>query len=126
MNKLTNEEQNKELLKLVKEYPTLPVVFFCSSEDVCDDYSYTFMKFRRVEKGVIYESDINDIIYTSEDDYVEDLCDYFADDVRFNSILLILGYIIFPIRINLFIVIKNYKKEKRLNNANITNKKEMV
>ena len=28
MNKLTNEEQNKELLKLVKEYPTLPLVFF--------------------------------------------------------------------------------------------------
>lgn len=85
MNKLTNEEQNKELLKLVKEYPTLPVVFFCSSEDVCDDYGYTFMKFRRVEKGVIYESDINDTIYASEDDCVEDLCDYFADDVRYSN-----------------------------------------
>ena len=34
MSKLTNEEQNKELLKLVKEYPTLPLVFFCSSEDI--------------------------------------------------------------------------------------------
>lgn len=86
MNKLTNEEQNKELLKLIKEYPTLPVVFFCSSEDICDDYSYTFMKFRRVEKGVIYESDINDIIYTSEDDYIEDLCIYFADDVRYANL----------------------------------------
>ena len=86
MNKLTNEEQNKELLKLVKEYPTLPVVFFCDSEDVCDDYGYTFMKFRRVEKGVIYESDINDTIYTSEDDYVEDLCDYFADDIRYANL----------------------------------------
>lgn len=85
MNKLTNEKQNKELLKLVKEYSTLPLVFFCSSEDICDDYSYTFMKFRRVEKGVIYESDINDTIYTSEDDYVEDLCDYFADDVRYSN-----------------------------------------
>ena len=84
MNKLTNE-QNKELLKLVKEYPTLPLVFFCSSEDICDDYSYTLMKFRRVEKGVIYESDINNIIYTSKDNCIEDLCDYFADDVRYSN-----------------------------------------
>lgn len=83
MNKLINEEKNKELLKLVQEYPDLPVVFFCGSEDVCDEYSYTFMKFKGVEKGIIYESDINDIIYTSKDDYVEDLCDYFEDDDRY-------------------------------------------
>ena len=63
--------------------PILPLEFFCSSEDICDDYNYTFMKFRIVEKGVIYESDINDTIYTSKDDYVEDLCDYFANDVRY-------------------------------------------
>nr|DAK84707.1 MAG TPA: hypothetical protein [Caudoviricetes sp.] len=85
MNKLTNEEQNKELLRLVKEYPTLPVVFFCDSDDLCDGYNYTFMKFRRVEKGIIYESDINDVIYIDEDDYVEELCDYFADDVRYSN-----------------------------------------
>jgi hypothetical protein len=83
MNKLINEEKSKELLKLVQEYPDLPIVFFCSSEDICDDYSYIFMKFRSVKKGVIYESDINDIIYTSKDDYVEDLCDYFEDDDRY-------------------------------------------
>lgn len=86
MNKLINEEKNKELLKLVQEYPDLPVVFFCDSEDVCDDYFYTFMKFKRVEKGIIYESDINDTIYTSKDDYVEDLCDYFAADVRYANL----------------------------------------
>ena len=86
MNKLTNEEQNKELLKLVEENPTLPLVFFADSEDVCSDYSYTFMKSRRIAKGVIYESDINDIIYTSKDDYVEELCDYFADDVRYSNL----------------------------------------
>ena len=84
-NKLTNEEKNIELLKLVEQNPTLPLVFFAASEDICDDYSYTFMKFRRVEKGVIYESDINDTIYASEDDYIEDLCDYFADDVRYSN-----------------------------------------
>ena len=86
MNKLTNEEQNKELLKLVEENPTLPLVFFSFCEDVCSDYSYTFMKSRRIAKGVIYESDINDIIYTSKDDYVEELCDYFADDVRYSNL----------------------------------------
>lgn len=86
MNKLTNEEQNKELLKLVKENSNLPIVFFADSEDVCADYSYTFMKSRRVEKGIIYESDINDIIYTSKDDYVEELCDYFDDDVRYSNL----------------------------------------
>lgn len=84
--KLINEEQNKELLKLVEENPTLPLVFFADSEDVCSDYIYTFMKSRRVEKGVIYESDINDIIYTSKDDYVEELSDYYADDVRYSNL----------------------------------------
>lgn len=86
MNKLTKEEQNKELLKLIKGNPTLPIVFFADSEDVCADYSYTFMKSIKVEKGVIYESDINDIIYTSKDDYVEELCDYFSDDVRYSNL----------------------------------------
>lgn len=85
-NKLINEEKNKELLKLIEQNPTLPVVFFADSEDICDDYSYTFMKSRRVEKGTIYESDINDRIYTSKDDYVDDLCDYFSDDVRYSSL----------------------------------------
>lgn len=84
--KFTNEEQNKKLLKLVEENPTLPIVFFADSEDVSDEYGYTFMKFRIVEKGTIYESDINDIIYTSKDDYVEELCDYFADDVRYSNL----------------------------------------
>ena len=86
MNKLTKEEQNKELLKLIKGNSTLPIVFFSDSEDVCADYSYTFMKSIKVEKGVIYESDINDIIYTSKDDYVEELCDYFSDDVRYSNL----------------------------------------
>ncbi len=86
MNKLTNEEKNKELLKLVEEYPTLPVVFFCDSEDVCDEYGYTFMKFRRVEKGIIYESEINDCIYTCKDDYVEELCDYYSDDIEYATL----------------------------------------
>lgn len=85
-NKLTNEEQNKELLKLVEQNPTLPLVFFAASEDICDDYSYTFMKSRNVEKGTIYESDINDCIYTSKDEYVEELCDYFVDDVRYSNL----------------------------------------
>lgn len=86
MQKLTNEEENKELLKLIEENPTLRLVFFADSDDVCSDYSYTFMKSRRVEKGVIYESEINDIIYTSKDDYVEELCDYYADDVRYSNL----------------------------------------
>lgn len=86
MNKLTNEEQNNELLKLVAENPTLPLVFFADSEDVCDDYSYTFMKSRKVEKGIIYESTINDIVYTSKDDYEEALCDYYSDDVRYSNL----------------------------------------
>lgn len=86
VNRLTNKEQNEELLKLVKENPNLPLVFFADSDDVCSDYSYTFMKSRRVEKGVIYESEINDIIYTSKDDYVEELCDYYADDVRYSNL----------------------------------------
>lgn len=86
MNKLTNEEQNKELLKLIKENPSLPIVFFADSDDVCADYNYTFMKSRRVEKGIIYESDINDIIYTDRDDYVEELCNYYADDVRYSNL----------------------------------------
>lgn len=85
-NKLINEEKNKKLLKLIEQNPTLPVVFFADSEDICDDYNYTFMKSREVEKGTIYESDINDRIYTSKDDYVEDLCDYFSDDVRYSSL----------------------------------------
>lgn len=86
MKKLTNEEQNKKLLKLVEENPTLPLVFFVCSKDVCDDYYYTFMKSSRVELGTIYESDINDRIYTDKDDYVEDLCDYFSDDIRYSSL----------------------------------------
>lgn len=86
VNKLTNKEQNEELLKLVKENPDLPLVFFADSDDVCADYSYTFMKSRRVSKGVIYESDINDIIYTDKDDYVEALCDNYEDDVRYSNL----------------------------------------
>lgn len=86
MNKLTNEEQNRELLKLVEENPTLPIVFFADNDDVCSDYSYTFMKSRKVKKGVIYESDIDDIIYTDKDDYVEALCDNYADDVRYSNL----------------------------------------
>ncbi len=79
-------EQNKELLKLVEENPTLPMVFFVDSEDVCDDYSYTFMKLRRVYKGIIYESTINDAVYISKEDYVEELCDYYSDDVRYSNL----------------------------------------
>lgn len=85
-DKLTNEEKNKKLLRLVKENPTLPIVFFANSEDVCDDYSYTFMKSISVEKGTIYESEVNDYIYTSEDDYYEELCDYYSDDVEFANL----------------------------------------
>lgn len=85
-DKLTNEEKNIELLKLVEQNPTLPLVFFAASEDICDEYSYTFMKSRSVAKGTIYESDINDCIYTSKDEYVEELCDYFADDVRYSNL----------------------------------------
>lgn len=85
-NKLTNEEKNIELLKLVEQNPNLPVVFFAASDDICDEYSYTFMKSRSVTKGIIYESDINDCIYTSKDEYVEELCDYFADDVRYSNL----------------------------------------
>ncbi|MEI3530658.1 MAG: hypothetical protein V8Q75_06355 [Bacilli bacterium] len=77
---------NKELINLVKENPNLPIVFFANSEDICDEFSYTFMKKHKVEKGTIYESDINDRIYTEEDEYVEDLCDYFADDVRYANL----------------------------------------
>ena len=83
-NKLTNEEKNIELLKLVKENPKLPIVFFVDSEDVCDDYSYTFMKSRIVEKGTIYESD--ERIYTSKNECVEELCDYYSDDVRYSNL----------------------------------------
>lgn len=86
VNKLTNKEQNEELLKLVKENLNLPLVFFADSDDVCADYSYTYMKLRRVEKGVIYESVINDIIYTDKDDYVEALCDNYADDIRYSNL----------------------------------------
>lgn len=85
-DKLTNEEKNIELLKLVEQNPTLPLVFFAANEDICDEYSYTFMKSRSVAKGTIYESDINDCIYTSKDEYVEELCDYFADDVRYSNL----------------------------------------
>ncbi len=76
----------KELIKLIEENHDLPLVFFVDSEDVCDDYSYTFMKQRRVEKGIIYVSNINDIIYTSKNDYVEELCDYYVDDVRYSNL----------------------------------------
>lgn len=85
-NKLTNEEENIKLLKLVEQNPTLPLVFFVASEDICDDYSYVFMKSKRIEKGTIYESDINDCVYTSKDEYVEELCDYFSDDVRYSNL----------------------------------------
>lgn len=86
MNKLTNEEQNKKLLKLVEENPTLPIVFFADSDDVCDEYGYTFMKIRRVDKGTIYESDIKDCIYACKDDCIEDLCDYYADDIEYANL----------------------------------------
>lgn len=85
-NKLTNEQKNKELLKLIEENPTLPLVFFVDSEDIYDDYSYNFMKSRVVEKGIIYESDISGHIYTCKDDYVEDLCDYFSDDIKYSNL----------------------------------------
>ncbi len=77
--KLTNEEENRKLLKLVEENPTLPIVFFVSSEDVCEDYSYTFLKNSRVEKGIIYESEISDRICVSESDYYDELHEYYSD-----------------------------------------------
>lgn len=86
MSKLTNEEKNQKLLNLVQENPTLPLVFFVNSEDVCDDYSYTFMKSTTIEKGVIYESEINDNIYTCREEYIEELCDYYADDIEYTNL----------------------------------------
>ena len=84
--KLTNEEINKKLIKLVEENPTLPIVFFVYNEDICFDYSSTFMKSISVEKGVIYESEVNEYIYTSEDDYYEELRDYYSDDTEFANL----------------------------------------
>ena len=72
--KLTNEEINKKLIKLVEENPTLPIVFFVYNEDIC------------FEKGVIYESEVNEYIYTSEDDYYEELRDYYSDDTEFANL----------------------------------------
>ena len=77
-NKLTNEENNRKLLKLVEENPTLPIVFFADGEDICDDYSYTFMESICVEKGTIYKSEINNRIYTNRDEYCEELYDHYS------------------------------------------------
>ena len=79
-----------EIINIIKTHSDLKVEradeVIRKIEKVKKDYSYTFMKSIKVEKGVIYESDINDIIYTSKDDYVEELCDYFSDDVRYSNL----------------------------------------
>lgn len=66
-----------KLLKLMKENPTLPIVFFTDEYAVCDDYTWTFRKSFRVEKSEIYE--IDERICNGEDDALDYLSYYYSD-----------------------------------------------
>lgn len=71
----------KDLKEIIRENPTLPLIFMASEDVGGSDYSYTAVQ-AKVEKGVfLNEKAINDEkIYSSEDDLEDDLYDYFFEE----------------------------------------------
>lgn len=82
MSKKTSEELNQELLDLIKKNPSLPIVYFAYSDDMAEN-RYVMMKSKSIEVGTIYESNIDEQVYTSKEDYVETLCNHFAEDEKY-------------------------------------------
>lgn len=73
--KMTNNERNQELLRIVAENPDLPIVAMVDSDVVCEDCGRWLASFGRVEVGeyAIY----NERYYDDREGFTED---YFCDN----------------------------------------------
>ena len=83
------EKNNKqELIKLIQENPSLPVVFFVNNDMVAYDYGSTFMEDFRADKEVIYKYErFGDLGYSDDkEEVIEYYCDYFADEEKYRDL----------------------------------------
>lgn len=72
------------LLKYMAENPDLPIVFMACSDEICDEYSYTFFENYHVYESTIYKTD--ERIYDDFYDVFDYYRDYFCDDEMFKDI----------------------------------------
>lgn len=71
-------KSEEKLFNLMKEHPDLPIVFCCSSDEVCDEYSWTFYEEFSVDICDIYKTD--DRIFDCNIDITEYYEDLYEDE----------------------------------------------
>ena len=67
-----------ELFKLMQENPDLPIVFCCSSDEICDDYCWMFYKEFSCDIVNIYETE--EQIFDCDIDITEYYQDLYEDE----------------------------------------------
>lgn len=78
---MLNKNDKKELIRLMQEYPDLPVVFYVSNDEIAYDYGSTVMQDFWAYKDTIYIYQNYDGEHYTEDriEIKEYYMDYFAD-----------------------------------------------
>ena len=67
----------EKLFKLMQENPELPLVFNCSTDELCEDYDYMFYEDFNCNITTIYKTE--EQIYDNEDD-IREYYEYIYED----------------------------------------------
>ena len=77
-------KDNEELRKLIEENPDLPLVFYVTNDDLCDDYYTTVFEDSRCKVGELYFDD--EITYEGLDDVVDEYRDRLCDEEEYKDL----------------------------------------
>lgn len=84
---MVNKNDREELVKLIKENPNLPLVFFAYNDDFCPDYGGTVFENYYCYKATIYIDEQRDNEYYDDvDDVIELWKDRLCDEDEYKEL----------------------------------------
>ncbi len=77
------EIDNEQLRKLIQENPELPLVFYVSNDNICEDYGMTVFEGCNCKIGTVYMNDVR--TYDDLDDILDYYIDYFSKEEQYKE-----------------------------------------
>ena len=85
---MSEKNSKEELLRIIKENPNLPVVFFAQNDDFCPDYGSTVFERFYCNVSMIYivEDCNGNTYYDDLDEVIEIISDNLCDDEQYEKL----------------------------------------